>query len=292
MIIIADKAGQLGNKIALFAHFISYSIKHDIRVYNFSLEDDAELFETTHKDLFCRFPNHNSLIKPSLFLRKMIYNFHYRLANYLYRRGYNSSLIKVMNLKINESISLDDSEYISVINNTAVVMIKGYEYRHLSAFKENADVIRKYFTPRKCYLDNISELMKTIRSKCDVVVGVHIRQGDYAKFMNGSWYYTTKQYVEIMRQLQSLFQRKRVGFLVCSNEPQKNDDFAEFIYEFGTNVVIEDLYSLSQCDYIVGPPSSFNSWAAFYGKVPILYLSDHNMNISLDKFKIYDIPNC
>ena len=75
-----------------------------------------------------------------------------------------TTLLKSLSDEDRRYVTLDDPEYISLINKTPVVLIKGYDYRHKSAFEKNAHIIRKYFTPKKCYLDNISKLMKTIRS--------------------------------------------------------------------------------------------------------------------------------
>ena len=47
---------------------------------------------------------------------------------------------------------------------------------------------------------------------------------------------------------------------------------------------ITDLYALSKCDYIIGPPSSYSQWASFIGDVPLCPLLDSNMDISMDSF--------
>jgi len=31
------------------------------------------------------------------------------------------------------------------------------------------------------------------------------------------------------------------------------------------------IFSFAKCDYIVGPPSTFTSWASFYGDVPVYF---------------------
>ena len=49
---------------------------------------------------------------------------------------------------------------------------------------------------------------------------------------------------------------------------------------------IEDLYALSLCDYILGPPSTFSMWASFYGKKPLRIVSYKDEAISLHEFKI------
>ena len=47
---------------------------------------------------------------------------------------------------------------------------------------------------------------------------------------------------------------------------------------------IEDLYALSICDYILGPPSTFSMWASFYGGVPLRFIKHSNDKIFLREF--------
>lgn len=48
--------------------------------------------------------------------------------------------------------------------------------------------------------------------------------------------------------------------------------------------VITDLYTLSLCDYIIGPFSTFFRWASFIGEKPICYLEDKNQTFTLASF--------
>jgi hypothetical protein len=63
-----------------------------------------------------------------------------------------------------------------------------------------------------------------------------------------------------------------VGFLICSNEAINATMYQGLTVCFGTGDPVEDLYCLSACDYIIGPPSSFSAWAAFYGDKPIRWI--------------------
>jgi hypothetical protein len=46
-------------------------------------------------------------------------------------------------------------------------------------------------------------------------------------------------------------------------------------------VAVEDLYAFAGCDLLVGPPSTFTAWAAFYGEVPLLHVEDPRAPLSL-----------
>ncbi|MCS6783545.1 MAG: hypothetical protein NZ482_10320, partial [Gloeomargarita sp. SKYG98] len=60
----------------------------------------------------------------------------------------------------------------------------------------------------------------------------------------------------------------------CSDEnliPQGHH-FSGLPVHWGTGHIIEDLYGLAECDYLIATPSTYSGWASFYGQVPIYFL--------------------
>ena len=45
-----------------------------------------------------------------------------------------------------------------------------------------------------------------------MLVGIHIRQGDYPQPQKGRYFYTTEQYLEVMNSVVKLFDRKKSSF--------------------------------------------------------------------------------
>ncbi|MFN5837557.1 MAG: hypothetical protein ACK47J_12755, partial [Pseudanabaena sp.] len=62
--------------------------------------------------------------------------------------------------------------------------------------------------------------------------------------------------------------------------------FTKYNIRFGINGIIEDLYSMAKCDYLIGPPSTYSMWASFYGMVPLLHIYDKHQIINLKDFLI------
>jgi len=110
--------------------------------------------------------------------------------------------------------------------------------------------------------------IKPLRDHHDVIVGLHIRAGDYRLY---GGFHGLEMWRMVMEQMVNSFPEKRVGFLIFSDENFRGEvnDFKNFSIYFGTGHVVEDLYALARCDYIIAPPSTYSNWAAFYGKVPI-----------------------
>lgn len=119
-----------------------------------------------------------------------------------------------------------------------------------------------------------------------VTVGVHIRRGDYKAWRGGAYYYDDATYISVMQTLASQLQKQDVKcrFLICSNEPFDTGLTDLNIAQIPEASGMDDLCALSQCDYIVGPPSSFSQWASFYGDVPLHLILSAKDEIDIKNF--------
>ena len=128
-------------------------------------------------------------------------------------------------------------------------------------------------------------LINGLREQSDLVIGIHIRRGDYKDWNDGRFFYEVSQYREVMIRLQSLYSDKKVGFFISSNEKMDKSQFEGCHCEFhqGGNPIL-DLHTLSLCDKLVGPYSTFSRWASFIGEKPIYFIEDINKEITEDSF--------
>ena len=52
---------------------------------------------------------------------------------------------------------------------------------------------------------------------------------------------------------------------------------------------VEDLYMLSECDYVIGPPSTYSLVAAMYRDIPLCRMDQvKDGQLSLSDFKLFD----
>jgi hypothetical protein len=131
---------------------------------------------------------------------------------------------------------------------------------------EDAALIQSIFRPSTTVLNEVGATVTAARKETDILVGVHIRWGDYKTFKDGIYFHPAEDYALLMRHIAGLFPGKRVSFLIVTNGQPAREAFAGLSVTFGPGSVLGDLYSLAQCDYIVGPPSTYSIWAAFYGE--------------------------
>lgn len=289
MLIIGSKNGQLGNRLKIYAVFIAYALEHNITIINPSFHDYADLFETTSKDSLCCFPPKNKLY----LIDKIQIAFHY-FVNVTGRIKINLKNIQTIQIAWGEYFFLDSPEYLNLVKKRNLLIFQGFllggRFIDEANFVKHADNIRAYFTPLKQHQQNISALINKTRETCDIVIGVHIRHGDYKEYEGGRYFYSIDKYVEIMEKVESLLANKKVVFLLCSNAKHDESKFSKLSYVFGNNHIIEDMYSLAQCDYIIGPPSSYSTWASFYGNVPLYKIVHPDATITLESFRVHQIP--
>lgn len=149
--------------------------------------------------------------------------------------------------------------------------------------------LQNIFRPKKEITDKAGKMMSEIREKADIVVGVHIRHGDYKEFCNGRFYYTLEEFHQFMLKIQQLYSDKQVAFFISSNESFSTELFTGCTcYRFGKEPSgdILDLHTLSLCDRIVGPWSTYSRWASFIGDVPLCCIKEKDQSFTNDSFSI------
>ena len=161
--------------------------------------------------------------------------------------------------------------------------------RYLAQTKKE---LQRIFRPKDSIMNKAEEIIGKIKQTSDIVVGVHIRRGDYSTWNDGRFYYELEDYYQFMLRVKELYQGQRVSFFISSNEDFELDIFTDCdCHRFGqeSSGAILDLYSLSICDLIIGPVSSFSRWASFIGEVPLCFLETKDQEFTKDSFsKIID----
>ena len=170
---------------------------------------------------------------------------------------------------------------------------KGWQTRTDTRYlKQTLPELKRIFRPKDEIMLKAEEMVSILRQTSDIVVGVHIRRGDYATWHDGRFFYELEDYHQFMLRVQLLYRDKKVGFFISSNEDFSLDKFEGCeCLRFGKEPsgAILDLYTLSVCDYIMGPVSSYSRWASFIGEVPLCFLESKGQQFTEHSFsKIVD----
>ena len=130
------------------------------------------------------------------------------------------------------------------------------------------------------------------RDDC-LLLGLHIRRGDYARFLGGRYFYDDAVMQRLVSQFCHLHPEKKVEVFVCGNDPQLDAEAyrrsvpqAEFVFPNGNPG--EDLCVLSHCHYLIGPPSTFSLVASMYHDVPLYWIEQAEAPLMPESFKRFD----
>ena len=127
--------------------------------------------------------------------------------------------------------------------------------------------------------------MNELKKDGKTLIGVHIRRGDYKEWRKGKLYFSDEVYANFMQMCINVFGAS-VNFVCVSNETIN----VEYFLSVGLPVIgvsgtpQEDVCTLSLCDYILGPTSTFTWWAAFMGDKCRFEITDPSDVISKEGF--------
>ncbi|WP_167856315.1 alpha-1,2-fucosyltransferase [Hymenobacter metallicola] len=288
MVILVKRTGQLGNRLFLFAHFLANAAEYGYELANPSFGGYAPFFEATATGNFGGLPVRLHAFRQSGLDRLLNLVQHPRAFGLLQSA---SRLLPrraaLLTDQAGQDYDLNQPAYLAAAR-SGLVLAHGWQFRDKRNFARHGALLRQLFAPIETHRLAVAALLSALRQTADVVVGVHIRRGDYATYNNGAYYYDNATYARAMRAVQEqLPASRRVVFLLCSNEELNFADFAGLRVHAATGHFVEDLYALAGCDYVVGPPSSYSMWASFYGQVPLLHLEQPNQDLRLQDFAVF-----
>ena len=188
-----------------------------------------------------------------------------------------------------------------------MMVVTGWEAHWYDLFLKYKSEILELFAFRPEIEEKVVEAMNhgdsppVIRSQSSLltegtvpmILGVHIRRGDYATFYNGKFFFSDEQYVGVIRRFLALHPDKQVRVFICGNDPKLDKDYyrrelpaCEVVFPDGNPG--EDLCLLSHCDYLIGAPSTFSLVAAMYHDRPLYWMMDADAPLSESSFRYFD----
>jgi len=295
LFVITMRCGRLGNRMTLFAHFIALAEEQGHRVINCTFHSYAHLFESTRRDIYCRYPvapRQSWLdVIPGVapVLRKTRICHHVGRAVHAASERFHvfgKNAVTLWEAPGGEVTQLGGPEVQDRIRDARIVFVHGWRLCATDLVERHAGKIRDYFRPTAEIERTSQQTVDRLRQKAEVVIGVHIRHGDLRRWRGAKFFFTVSQYAAWMREMAGQFPGKKVAFYVCSDEPRNPGEFEGLVVGFGPGSPTSDLFALARCDYIFGPFSTFTQWASFYGEKPLFHLWSANDRMVPGEFRI------
>lgn len=300
MVVIAKKPGHLCNRLFMFAHFIASAMERRERVLNPSFGEFSDWFVNLQGLRLPRFPAPRRIkfqgdiafLARIRKVRDKLYLASRRIVKILTALSLTQTpLWKVVEATLDAVVDLTDAAWLSPKGRAPMVLHTGYFVHDTSSLEKHQDEIRSFFAPLPSLIEEAHHYVTSLRDGADLLVGVHVRRGDYARWRSGRYFYTYEEYRFYMQQVVDRHSANRVRFVVCSNETVPWDCFFGLDVSPGPGTVMGDLLCLSECDLIMGPPSSFSRWAAFYGRKPIFSIECIGQAIGASSFRsVFEVP--
>ncbi|MEI6115977.1 MAG: alpha-1,2-fucosyltransferase [Burkholderiales bacterium] len=282
MIVANFPYGRLGNQLDLAAHLITFCELSGKTISLQYLSERAEDFPYFDNSPMRVYPARRRLgpLFEKITARVLNKLIQYRLIDQI------DFLQKNEWVYFDEPACLANPELVR-LRKARFCTLKVWRFRSKTRIREYRALIREVFTPRQSVLDAGRNFID--RLNCDVVIGVHIRWGDY-KTAAPALYHDAGIYRDRMLEALALFPGRRVGFIVCTEEGAEIEELAGLTCVFPKADAITDLYTLAQCNYLIASASTFSTWASYWGAIGIYTIEDRQRQIaSLGDFVTNDL---
>lgn len=176
-----------------------------------------------------------------------------------------------------------------IMSKSRNVIVEGWYIRHYDLFIKYIDDIKRLFSFNEEITANIKKYLAQTSSSDDIKLGIHIRRGDYRTWNGGKYFFEDSEYIGFIKAFQNIHPNESVAVYICSNESLDVETFKAALPGMKINVnqgnPADDLCLLSNCDFIIGPYSTFSLTASLYNHTPLCWLMEKNQQIIFDYFE-------
>lgn len=262
MIFARDK-GRMCNNILQFGHVYAWAREHGRKAVSMRFAYKYQYFHVCHTTW------HHFIV--------------YVLAKYAGKVG----LLPVASFHNEDG----NAEAQHILETHKWVLVEGWHVRYYDLFLKYKQEILELFAFDSPILNRIVTMMdeECERSEKTIRLGLHVRRGDYKTWHDGKFYYTDGQYAGAVKRFQDLYSDKRVCVFVCGNDPNLAS-LVSLLKQQGMDACFpggnpaEDLCMLSECDYIIGAPSTFSLVAAMYHDLPLHWMMSADAPFRFGRF--------
>lgn len=283
VIILKHGGGELANQLWNYISIYAYSLERNRECENHSFFEYAHFFDipqiknkTIYSVFFSPFRNfigRRSALRTRFF--RALYKA-YILFVYTTRRGSIVSSVNSTNTPFYLPPShLSKQFFFDAEKNNDVLYFDGWLFRNPDGIAKYRDKIIHYFTPKEFVRRTIDSTIAPLRKRYAHIIGVHIRQGDYATFKNGQYFLETLRVFEVLKEYlkENVRQREETIFIITSDGSIDENDFPGLNIICPNGNTVEDLFTLATTDVIIGSDSSYGNLAAYFGNIPHIVMT-------------------
>ena len=263
MIFVHDK-GRMANNILQYGHVYAWGREHGRQTMSMRFAYKYPWFK------ICHTPHHNFLT--------------YAFAKY----GAKAGLIPEVRFDVENA---DYSREEQLMQSSRMIVVGGWYARWYDLFLKYREEIADLFAFDEAVTRKVAIILG---NEPRIRLGIHVRRGDYKTFQGGRFYYTDKQYTSLIQSYYRFnYPDTPLSVYICTNDPGIDKDYYHkqlpgLDVHFPAGNPAEDLCLLSQCNDIIGPPSTFTLVAAMYRDAELYWIEDPDKIPMPTDFQYFD----
>ncbi len=177
------------------------------------------------------------------------------------------------------------------------IVVSGWFVRYYDLFLKYRDEICRLFALDEVYTEPVRKRMSEAEQQAVrqvVRLGVHIRRGDYAVWKDGCYFYDDETYARHINRFATMQDGKEIHVYLSSNDPSVTEARFQSLcpavqVHYLCGSAPEDLFMLSECDFVIGPPSTFSLVAAMYRDIPLYRMDTADESLmTAEAFHMFD----
>jgi len=250
MIFARDKS-QMCNNLLQYAHVYAWGREHGRKVISMRFSYKYKYFKISHSNLVS-FPL-------------------YLLAKY-------AAALHILPTASFKHAECDPVALERMMLRHKNIVVSGWYARWYDLFLKYRSDICDLFTIDEEYTAPVRKRMTMAEAGEGEVLrlGVHIRRGDYREWLGGKYFYDDIKYARYIDAFARLNPDNKIHVYLSTNDSQVSaNTFRALVKEKNVTVhllggnAVEDLFMLSECDYVMGPPSTYSLVAVMYRDLPL-----------------------
>lgn len=286
IIILQHGGGELANQLWTFASIYAYCKEKGFECRNYSFFEYGQYFNIPIKNkiiglvFFFPFRDYYGRRKsPRTRFFRLLYKMYEKIILALYKRQVVSS-VNINNKKFSLPPTEENPRLSKMEQENDLLYFTGWLFRNPTGLEKYQTDIRKYFRPKEKYTLPAEQKIADAKQKYNHVIGVHIRQSDYRVYKSGEYLISQERICAILDEYLENFVLKseETVFIITSDEPVNEQVFKGLNTLINNGNAIEDLYTLSLCDAIIGSNSTFGNFAAYLGDKPHIIFKKEKMD--------------
>jgi len=251
---VVDYTGRLGNRLKLLTHLAAAAMEHGFAITNPAFWKYHGEFLAWENNALNFFPGYSPWWIP-VRGERLLRGVFCRVAQMASRIPGLRRQIGWLRCPDEKSVDLAGSEFRRrLAEGPTHLFLWGYNFHGTPLVQKHRIELLRLFRP-----------VRGPEKPSGFTIALHARRGDYREWAGGKYYFSWDDYRGWIREARKRWVDRSPRILVFSDEIVPGEIRNEAGVEVTGGTAGQDLFRMAGCEVILGPPSSFSDWAAWYG---------------------------